>query len=95
VKLGPTLAREAEAGEEPRLGSTDGVLRVEQVVPDLGRGDPGSVQERQRHQERWTLRVLSNAMRFSREGAPSYFLLRRFFCERRAFLGCKRLLDAA
>jgi hypothetical protein len=34
-----------------------------------------------------------NAMRFSREGAaPSYFLLRRLFRERRVFVGCKRLI---
>jgi hypothetical protein len=32
----------------------------------------------------------SNDPRFSREGvAPSYFVLRRFLCERRAFVGCK------
>jgi hypothetical protein len=37
--------------------------------------------------------LLPNAMRFSREGAaPTYFLLRRFFRERRAIVGCKRLL---
>jgi hypothetical protein len=36
---------------------------------------------------------MPNAMRFSREGAaPSYFLLRRLFRERRVFVGCKRLI---
>jgi hypothetical protein len=37
-------------------------------------------------------RQLLTDPRFSREGvAPPYFLLRRFFCGRRAFDGCKRL----